>query len=140
MRITLHIWRQANANAPGKMVKYEVPDVNHEMSFLEMLDVLNEDLIAKGLDARQSAEIARQAFEILRALPELSHQTAEPPMRAYVERSGFSASQVFGILRVAVTGQKVSPPLFESIEIIGKDKVLERLEQAMALLEIPPAG
>ena len=50
MRITLNIWRQANANAPGKMVKYEVPDVNHEMSFLEMLDVLNEALIAKGED------------------------------------------------------------------------------------------
>jgi succinate dehydrogenase / fumarate reductase iron-sulfur subunit len=50
MRITLHIWRQANAGTPGKMVKYEVPDVNHEMSFLEMLDVLNEDLIAKGED------------------------------------------------------------------------------------------
>jgi succinate dehydrogenase / fumarate reductase iron-sulfur subunit len=50
MRITLHIWRQANAGAPGKMVKYEVPNVNPEMSFLEMLDVLNEDLIAKGED------------------------------------------------------------------------------------------
>jgi len=50
MRITLNVWRQANANAPGKMVKYEVPDVNHEMSFLEMLDVLNEALIAKGED------------------------------------------------------------------------------------------
>jgi succinate dehydrogenase / fumarate reductase iron-sulfur subunit len=50
MRITLHIWRQANAGAPGKMVKYEIPNVNPEMSFLEMLDVLNEDLIAKGED------------------------------------------------------------------------------------------
>ena len=50
MRITLHIWRQANAAAPGKMVRYEVPNVNPEMSFLEMLDVLNEDLIAKGED------------------------------------------------------------------------------------------
>jgi succinate dehydrogenase / fumarate reductase, iron-sulfur subunit len=50
MRITLHIWRQANAAAPGKMARYEVPNVNPEMSFLEMLDVLNEDLIAKGED------------------------------------------------------------------------------------------
>jgi glutamyl-tRNA synthetase len=56
-------------------------------------------------------------------------------MRAYVERSGFSASQVFGILRVAVTGQKVSPPLFESMEVIGKDMVLERLQLAIAQLE-----
>jgi succinate dehydrogenase iron-sulfur subunit len=48
MRIILHIWRQKNAKDRGRMVRYEVPDVNQEMSFLEMLDVLNEDLIAKG--------------------------------------------------------------------------------------------
>jgi succinate dehydrogenase / fumarate reductase, iron-sulfur subunit len=48
MRIILHIWRQKNANDKGRMVRYEVPDVNHEMSFLEMMDVLNEDLIGKG--------------------------------------------------------------------------------------------
>jgi glutamyl-tRNA synthetase len=38
-------------------------------------------------------------------------------------------------MRVAVTGQKVSPPLFESMEIIGKDKVLERIRKAVELLE-----
>ena len=56
-------------------------------------------------------------------------------MRAYVEGSGWSASQVFGIVRVAVTGQKVSPPLFESMEIIGREKVLERLQKAIEVLE-----
>ncbi len=48
MRIILHIWRQRNAARAGRMVRYEVPNVNEHMSFLEMLDVLNEDLIAKG--------------------------------------------------------------------------------------------
>ena len=94
-----------------------------------------EDLIAKGLDAKRSAEVAGRAYEILAGLPELSHQTAEPPMRAYVESSGLNANQVFGILRVAATGQKVSPPLFESLEIIGSEKVLERLKKAIELLE-----
>jgi succinate dehydrogenase / fumarate reductase, iron-sulfur subunit len=47
MRITLHIWRQRNAGDKGRMVRYEVPGVSEHMSFLEMLDVLNEDLIAK---------------------------------------------------------------------------------------------
>ena len=56
-------------------------------------------------------------------------------MRAYVEASGLNANQVFGILRVAVTGQKVSPPLFESMEIIGREKVLQRLQNARAMLE-----
>jgi succinate dehydrogenase / fumarate reductase iron-sulfur subunit len=50
MRITLHIWRQRNASDTGKMVRYEVPDVSEHMSFLEMLDVLNEALIAKDED------------------------------------------------------------------------------------------
>ena len=56
-------------------------------------------------------------------------------MRAYVEESGFSAGQVFGILRVAVTGQKVSPPLFESMEIIGRDICLKRIQNAAEILE-----
>jgi glutamyl-tRNA synthetase len=42
---------------------------------------------------------------------------------------------VFGILRVAVTGQTVSPPLFESMEVIGREKVLERVRDAIEILE-----
>jgi glutamyl-tRNA synthetase len=95
-----------------------------------------EELIAKGLDAKQSANVARKAYEILASLPDLSHVTAEPPLRAYVEASGLSANQAFGIIRVAVTGQKVSPPLFESMEIIGKEKCLERLRNAISILEM----
>jgi succinate dehydrogenase / fumarate reductase, iron-sulfur subunit len=48
MRLILHIWRQASAADKGRMVRYEVPHVNADMSFLEMLDVLNEDLIVRG--------------------------------------------------------------------------------------------
>ena len=93
------------------------------------------ELIAKGLDAKQSADITRRSYEILSGLADISHQTAEPPMRAYVESAGLNANQVFGILRVAVTGQKVSPPLFESMEIIGREKVLSRLHSAITLLD-----
>lgn len=103
--------------------------------FQETVKPNPEDLIAKGLDAKQSAEIVRKAYEILSRLPELTHAATEPPMRAYVEGSGFNAGQVFGILRVAVTGQKVSPPLFESMEIIGREIVLERLKKAVEILE-----
>lgn len=48
MKIQLKIWRQENARAQGRMVDYELTDINPEMSFLEMLDVLNEQLIQKG--------------------------------------------------------------------------------------------
>lgn len=103
--------------------------------FKETVQPNPDELIAKGLDARQSAEIAGKSLEILSGLPDISHQAAEPPMRAYVESAGLNANQVFGIVRVAVTGQKVSPPLFESMEIIGREKVLERLQAAIRVLE-----
>ena len=50
MKLTLHVWRQKNASEPGKMVKYDADNVSPDMSFLEMLDVVNEGLIAKGED------------------------------------------------------------------------------------------
>ncbi len=46
--LTLHIWRQAGATAPGKLVTYKVKGVSTHASFLEMLDILNEQLISKG--------------------------------------------------------------------------------------------
>ena len=50
MKITLKVWRQKDANAKGQFVTYEAPDVTEHMSFLEMLDVVNEGLIRKGED------------------------------------------------------------------------------------------
>jgi glutamyl-tRNA synthetase len=94
-----------------------------------------EDLIAKGLDAKQSAEIARRAHQILEAGADISHERSETLFREYVESSGYNAGQVFGILRVAITGQKVSPPLFESMEIIGREKCLQRIKNAIEILE-----
>jgi glutamyl-tRNA synthetase len=94
-----------------------------------------EDLIAKGLDEKQSAQAAKGAYQILLAQPTISHERCEPPLRAYVEESGFNVNQVFGILRVATTGQKVSPPLFESMEIIGREKCLARIKNAIEILE-----
>ncbi|MBE7561024.1 succinate dehydrogenase/fumarate reductase iron-sulfur subunit [bacterium] len=50
MRVKLHIWRQKDASDAGRMVTYELPNVSEHMSFLEMLDVLNESLLQKGED------------------------------------------------------------------------------------------
>ena len=50
MHLTLHVWRQKNASDAGELVTYDAPDVSPDMSFLEMLDVVNESLIVKGED------------------------------------------------------------------------------------------
>jgi succinate dehydrogenase / fumarate reductase, iron-sulfur subunit len=48
MKLTLHVWRQKNAKSEGQFVTYKADDVSPDMSFLEMLDVVNEDLILRG--------------------------------------------------------------------------------------------
>jgi len=50
LKLKLHVWRQANASEIGRFETYEANDVNEHMSFLEMLDVVNEGLIAEGKD------------------------------------------------------------------------------------------
>ena len=51
MDLTLKVWRQKNVDDKGGLVEYKVKDVSSDISFLEMLDILNEDLVAKGEDA-----------------------------------------------------------------------------------------
>ena len=48
LNLTLHVWRQKHRDAEGRFVTYEAPDISPDMSFLEMLDVVNERLVQKG--------------------------------------------------------------------------------------------
>lgn len=50
MNLTLKVWRQANSESKGKMETYQIADVSPDMSFLEMMDVLNEQLMTQGID------------------------------------------------------------------------------------------
>ncbi|NJD58990.1 MAG: glutamate--tRNA ligase [Anaerolineales bacterium] len=93
------------------------------------------ELIGDKLTSTESAHIARQVYTILSGLPEIDKNQAEPLLREFVEQSGLKPGQVFGIIRAAVTGQKNSPPLFECMEIIGKEKILERINTAAHTLE-----
>jgi glutamyl-tRNA synthetase len=94
-----------------------------------------EDLVGKNMTAADSARAVRAAYALLEDLPEINPQTAEQPLRDLTEQLGLKPGQFFGILRVAVTGRKVSPPLLESMAVIGKQTVLERLQNAIQTLE-----
>ena len=103
--------------------------------FEEDVQPVPEELIGKKMTTSESATAARSAYLILAGLPEINHENAEMPLRSLADELGLKAGQLFGILRVAVTGQKVSPPLFESMAIIGKEKVLERIQNAIEILD-----
>jgi glutamyl-tRNA synthetase len=97
-----------------------------------------EALIAKNLTAKESAELAKRTYELLAGISEISHDSAEQPMRDLAEEMNVKVGQLFHVVRVAVTGQRISPPLFESMEIIGREKSLARLDKAINILENMP--
>lgn len=92
-------------------------------------------LVGQGMTASQSAEAARRAAEVLASLPEITPTSAEEPLRQLAKEMHLTAGQLFGILRIAVTGQPVSPPLIESMHIIGQAEVLARIRRAAEALE-----
>jgi glutamyl-tRNA synthetase len=103
--------------------------------FEEEVHPESEALIAKNLTARESAEVAQKAYDLLASLPDITHEIAEQPMRNLAEELGVKVGQLLSVVRVALTGQRVSPPLFESMEIIGREKSLTRLKNAIMILE-----
>jgi glutamyl-tRNA synthetase len=103
--------------------------------FQDQLELDPAELVGKNMSPAQSAEALQRAYSLLVSFPEINTETAEEPLRLLAEELGLKAGQLFGLLRVAVTGRSVSPPLLESMAVIGKATVLERIRQASAILE-----
>jgi glutamyl-tRNA synthetase len=107
--------------------------------FKDQVSPTPETLVGQKMTPAQSAEAARRACSLLEGMEEISHTSAEQPLRQLAEELGLSAGQLFGILRAAVTGQTVSPPLLESMEVVGKETVIRRICRAAEILESMPA-
>lgn len=88
-----------------------------------------------ALGPEGAAQAAHRAYQILADLQAISRETAEEKLRALADELGIKAGELFSILRIAVTGRTVSPPLFETMAVIGKQTVLQRLQKAIELLE-----
>jgi glutamyl-tRNA synthetase len=89
-----------------------------------------ENLIQKNMDAETTLKTLENAYDHLSTLKDWTHDNLEAAMRALAEEMGIKAGQLFGSLREAITGQRVSPPLFETMEIVGREVSLERIRMA----------
>jgi glutamyl-tRNA synthetase len=99
--------------------------------FEETVDPDPAALIGKKMNTLESASALEAAKSTIEGLPSMEIEGLEAALRQLAEDLGLKAGQLFGILRIAVTGQPVSPPLIESMEIVGKDEVLHRISSAI---------
>ncbi|NED66995.1 glutamate--tRNA ligase, partial [Streptomyces sp. SID10244] len=92
--------------------------------------VIDEKSAAKNLGA-DAGEVLDAAVAALDGLPAWTGPQIEEALKeALVDTLGLKPRKAFGPVRVAVTGSQVSPPLFESMELLGRDKSLARLGAA----------
>src|SRR5437899_3920445 len=114
----------------------EAPDMLR--FFLEEPDSYRpEQLTPKGRDATAAAAALKTAAATLNELSEWTPQLVEPALRGLAERIGWSSRDLFMVLRVAITGRTVTPPLIHEMSRLGKDRVLARLERAATALADP---
>jgi glutamyl-tRNA synthetase len=109
--------------------------------WVERLDVDPDALVPKRWDAPTTIDGLTLAAETIASVPELSFEAdeLEPPLRALAEARGWKAGDLFMAIRVAVTGRTATPPLFDTMVALGRERTLERLRAAIDLLQRAPA-
>jgi glutamyl-tRNA synthetase len=92
------------------------------------------ELIPQKGDAAMAARALGKAREVLAAVNAFDHATLESALRSAADELKLKAGQMFQPIRVAVCGRKNAPPLFETLEVLGRDTVLARLDFALGIV------
>lgn len=104
--------------------------------FTDDLTYTRDDLLGKAFASRpdDASAALTGAIDRLSPLDVWSHDALEETLRALADQLSLKAGDLFALIRVAVTGRRVTPPLFESMDVLGKLRCVTRLQQARALL------
>ncbi|WP_104107200.1 glutamate--tRNA ligase [Nocardioides sp. 616] len=124
----------------ARMLELAMPLVSERMNKLtEAVDMLGflfvdeADLVRTDVIDEAGREVVRAAVAALGEVGTWSTEEIEQALRtALVEERGLKPRLAFGPVRIAISGRKISPPLFESMELLGRDRSMARLNDALA--------
>ena len=102
--------------------------------FADGVEYETDELVQKGMDPTTTTEALKASLARLEALNSFDAPGIEAELRPLADELGLKARQLFGALRVATTGQRVSPPLFETMELLGKERTVRAVSDAVARL------
>jgi glutamyl-tRNA synthetase len=109
--------------------------VHTEFFFVEDVAPDSKDLVQKGMDPTGAIAALETALARLEALSSFDGGPLEAVLRPLAEELGLKTGKLFGTLRVATTGGTAAPPLFETMEVLGRDRCLARIRVAIAVLQ-----
>ncbi|HET7173727.1 MAG TPA: glutamate--tRNA ligase [Nocardioidaceae bacterium] len=128
---------QAILRAAAPLVQERMVVLGESVDMLSFLFVSERDFALQPADSAAVAdpsgqEVVSSAYDALTGLPDWTAPAVEGALRGrLVDRMGLKPRAAFGPVRVAVTGRRVSPPLFESIELLGRERTMRRLAAAL---------
>jgi glutamyl-tRNA synthetase len=132
-------WPEAATETTDENRKRILALVHERLKFLAELPTLTEfffvdpkldaRLLTKHFDAPQSKELLRKTIALLQK-SDFSEADLEKRLRRLTEKEGVRTGQLFGLIRIAVTGRTAAPGLFETLSVLGKELTLERLDTA----------
>jgi len=99
--------------------------------FVDQLDYDSSLLIGKGMSEESAKQALETAKRKLESEETFDTDSLEAVLRPLAEELGLKAGQLFGVLRIAVTGRTAAPPLFQTMSVLGKVRCLERIETAL---------
>jgi glutamyl-tRNA synthetase len=104
--------------------------------WVDELEIDPETLVPKRWDAATTEVGLTEARRTIADVGALAFEAdeLEPPLRALAEANGWKAGDLFMAIRVALTGRTATPPLFDTMVALGRDRTLERLDRAIELL------
>jgi glutamyl-tRNA synthetase len=101
-----------------------------EFFFVDALEYDPALLVPKGIDAAGAQTALARTIAVTEAIADWTPETLEPPLRALAEELSVKAGQLFGAIRVAITGRTASPPLFDTMAVLGRERCLARMRSA----------
>jgi len=102
--------------------------------FIDQLDYKPDLLIGKNMSRESAIPALKAAQQKLSPLGTFDADSLEGVLRPLAAELGLKTGQLFGVLRVAVTGRMAAPPLFQTMAVLGKERCLRRIEAALAKL------
>jgi len=111
----------------------EVPELT-KFFFIDELGYQPDLLIVKKMDKEATLKALETSLQRLEQISLFDEESLEAMLRPLAEELGLKTGQLFGTLRVAVTGRTVAPPLFQTMAVLGKERCLRRIKEAITRL------
>lgn len=111
----------------------EIPE-KVKFLFVDQIERDMPSMFKKGIDEQIAKTVLERSIQAFEAAESFAADKTQEVLRGLAEELELKAGPMFGVIRIAVTGSKVTPPLFESLETLGKDTTLFRLKEALQAL------